>query len=159
MVLASPPYDNACHHDDSERKTGSSKRGNSAYFDCLNSFQRQTANCTSSSAVEQPVYTGSVGGSIPSSCTTSLQVKKLAALAGHRNRFIIKFLLLLFHDDQPVLHRDRRQFCRMVDLGKIDGHLRGLHIISGNSLGVQRSDRLRDILSSDRPDLARELHG
>ncbi len=25
--------------------------------------------CTSSSAVEQPVYTGSVGGSIPSSCT------------------------------------------------------------------------------------------
>lgn len=25
--------------------------------------------CTSSSAVEQPVYTRSVGGSIPSSCT------------------------------------------------------------------------------------------
>ena len=40
---------------------------------------------TSSSAVEQPVYTGSVGGSIPSSCTTSPLV------AGRRGFSVIQF--------------------------------------------------------------------
>ncbi len=50
--------------------------GNFGYTKCLSRTSYSVArhqkpiSCTSSSAVEQPVYTGSVGGSIPSSCTT-----------------------------------------------------------------------------------------